>query len=208
MRNSPITVRSDPPRRVNSPVRVPPPDSESESDENPVSVQRHSTSYSQDPLSRYRVLPEVAVEPPRWSADGVTAGAPPQKVRSESDSGASYASVPRRSSTESTDSRKATTRYRVLPEVKPLPVEAKPQPPRRAPSPMRPPPPDDSSDSDQLAPLRRSGSSEREENHRSAPRVAMGAGSLWDFGEEQPTCLLQTCRGAHLLPAPRLLPIS
>ncbi|XP_029684465.1 tight junction protein ZO-3 isoform X2 [Takifugu rubripes] len=176
MRNSPITVRSDPPRRVNSPVRVPPPDSESESDENPVSVQRHSTSYSQDPLSRYRVLPEVAVEPPRWSADGVAAGAPPQKVRSESDSGASYASVPRRSSTESTDSRKATTRYRVLPEAKPLPVEAKPQPPRRAPSPMRPPPPDDSSDSDQLAPLRRSGSSEREENHRSAPRVAMGAG--------------------------------
>lgn len=84
MRNSPITVRSDPPRRLNSPIRVPPPgqcalvwtfhscwlpcsftlwvffchfppsDSESESDDNSVPLQRHSTSYSQDPLSRYR----------------------------------------------------------------------------------------------------------------------------------------------------------
>lgn len=82
---------------------------------------------------------------------------------------------------------------RVLPEVKSTLVEARPQPARQAPSPVRQPPPDgrspplpcsrapvmflvsnpsltvsppDSSDSDQLAHLRRSGSSEREENHR------------------------------------------
>lgn len=134
---------------------------------------------------------------------------------------------------------------RVLPEVRPTPVEAKPQPARRAPSPVRQPPPDgrspplpcfralgrfrnsnpsltlsppDSSDSDQLADLRRSGSSEREENHRryglrvglsyscteqvnnhhlmllllllQCPASCGGSRSLWDFSEEQPSSLL------------------
>ncbi|CAG04855.1 unnamed protein product, partial [Tetraodon nigroviridis] len=167
MRNSPITVRSDPPRRLNSPIRVPPPDSESESDDNSVPLQRHSTSYSQDPLSRYRVLPEVAVEPPQWSAPSLTAADPPQKARSDSGSEASYEAGPRRSSTDSADSRKAKTRYRkqtpnsemtselaclaphavhvplrVLLDVMTTSVEAKPQPARRAPSPVRQAPPD------------------------------------------------------------------
>uniref|UniRef100_A0A3Q3VLN8 PDZ domain-containing protein n=1 Tax=Mola mola TaxID=94237 RepID=A0A3Q3VLN8_MOLML len=54
LKSSPITVRPEPPRRVNSPVRIPPPDSESESDGSSAAPQRHSTTYSQDHLSRYR----------------------------------------------------------------------------------------------------------------------------------------------------------
>lgn len=134
---------------------------------------------------------------------------------------------------------------RVLHEFKSTPAEAKPQPARRAPSPVRQPPPDgrspplpcsrapvmfvisnpgltvsppDSSDSDQLAHLRRSGSSEREENHRryslrvtlcycsmqqvnkhdlmllllllQCPSCCYGSRSVWDFSEEQPPSLL------------------
>lgn len=94
---------------------------------------------------------------------------------------------------------------RVLPEIRSMPVEAKPQPARRAPSPVRQPPPDgrspplpcahapvmflnsdprltvsppDSSDSDQLADLRRSGSSERGENHRRSDLTLCYSGEL------------------------------
>ncbi|KAG8003557.1 Tight junction protein ZO-3, partial [Nibea albiflora] len=119
MRATPIDVRSEIPRRVNSPVRIPPPDSESESDSGVGPPQRQSTTYSQDSLSRYRVLPDV----------------------------------------------KATA------------VAVKQEPPRRAPSPPRPPP-DDSSGSDDLSHLRRSGSSERGDTHRSVPRAANGTDTL------------------------------
>ncbi|GLD50469.1 tight junction protein ZO-3-like isoform X1 [Lates japonicus] len=68
-------------------------------------------------------------------------------------------------------------RYKVLPEMKSAPVSVKQEPPRRVPSPTRPPP-DDSSESDQLSHLRRSGSSEREQNHHSVPRAANGTGTL------------------------------
>lgn len=54
LRSSPIPVRQEPPRRVNSPVRIPPPDSDSESDSTSAPPDRHSTSYSQESLSRYR----------------------------------------------------------------------------------------------------------------------------------------------------------
>ncbi|XP_041790543.1 tight junction protein ZO-3 [Chelmon rostratus] len=174
LRGSPITVRSEPPRRVNSPVRVPPPDSESESDGGLAPPQRQSTTYSQDSLSRYRVLPDVAVESPKWSA----AGKPPQKARSESESDASYASVPRKNSTDSANSNTAENRVRVLPEVKatPVPVKQAP-PPRRVASPVRPPP-DDSSESDNLSHLRRSGSSERGETRHRGPQAANGTGTL------------------------------
>ncbi|XP_019134694.1 tight junction protein ZO-3 isoform X2 [Larimichthys crocea] len=177
MRASPIDVRSELPRRVNSPVRIPPPDSESESDSGVGPPQRQSTTYSQDSLSRYRVLPDVAVEPPKWSIASPTASSPPQRADSDSESEASYAPVPRRDSTDSTPSNTAKNRYRVLPEVKAPPVAVKQEPPRRAPSPPRPPP-DDSSESDQLSHLRRSGSSEREDTHRSVPRAANGTGTL------------------------------
>nr|XP_046247232.1 tight junction protein ZO-3 isoform X2 [Scatophagus argus] len=173
LRGSPITIRSEPPRRVNSPVRVPPPDSESESDGSSAPPQRHSTTYSQDSLSRYRVLPSVSVESPRWSVPSAAASSPPQKARSESDSEASYASVPRKNSTDSTNSNTAKNRYRVLPEAKSTSVDMMQEPPRRAPSPTRPPP-DDSSDSDELSHLRRSGSSERGQSHRSIPHAANG----------------------------------
>ncbi|XP_028259231.1 tight junction protein ZO-3 isoform X2 [Parambassis ranga] len=174
--SGPIPVRQELPRRVNSPIRVPTPDSDSESDGMSAPPQRHSTTYSQDSLSRYRVLPEVSlqpqVEPPRWSK----ASPPPQKALSESESEASYASVPRRESTDSGNSDKAGNRYRVLPE-KSASVAVQQEPPRRIPSPARPPP-NDSSESDQLSHLRRSGSSEREQSHRSAPRAANGTGTL------------------------------
>ncbi|XP_005734036.1 tight junction protein ZO-3 isoform X1 [Pundamilia nyererei] len=169
--SSPIVVRQDPPRRVNSPVRGPPPDSDSESDGFSEPPQRRSTTYSQDSLSRYRVLPEVSlqpeVEPPKWS----TANNPPQKANSDSESEASYAPVPKRESTGSKNSA-ARNRYRV-----PTSVPVKQEPPHRAPSPARPPP-DDSSESDELSHLRRSGSSERGNSQRSAPRAANGNGTI------------------------------
>ncbi|XP_018525646.1 tight junction protein ZO-3 isoform X2 [Lates calcarifer] len=177
LRASPIPVRQEGPRRVNSPVRIPSRDSESESDGSSAPPRRQSTSYNQDSLSRYRVLPDVAlqpqVEPPRWSATSDL----PQKAPSESESEASYASVPRRESTDSGNSNTVNNRYRVLPEMKSAPVSVKQEPPRRVQSPTRPPP-DDSSESDQLSHLRRSGSSEREQNHRSVPRAANGTGTL------------------------------
>ncbi|XP_026200927.1 tight junction protein ZO-3 isoform X2 [Anabas testudineus] len=186
LRASPIPVRQEPPRRINSPVKIPPPDSESESDDGSVPPQRQSTTYSQDSLSRYRVLPEVALQPqaapPQWNA----ASNPPQK---DSESEASYASVPRRDSTNSGNSNTVNSRYRVLPETKSTSVAVKQEPPRRAPSPVRPPP-DDSSESDQLSHLRRSGSSEREDNRRSVPRAANGPGaqmsSLYSKPAEEP----------------------
>ncbi|KAM9358309.1 tight junction protein ZO-3 isoform 1-T2 [Symphorus nematophorus] len=178
LRASPITVRPEPPRRVNSPVRVPPPESESESDDgSSAPPQRQSTSYSQESLNRYRVLPNEAVEPPRWSEANVTDSNPPQRAPSESESEASYASVPRRNSTDSENSNTAKNRYRVLPHTKPTAVAVKQEPPRRVPSPTRPPP-DDSSESDQLSHLRRSGSSEREDTHRRVPRAANGTGTV------------------------------
>ncbi|KAM8745449.1 tight junction protein ZO-3 isoform 3-T4 [Acanthopagrus schlegelii] len=181
LRASPITIRPEPPRRVSSPFRGPPPDSESESDDGTSAPpQRHSTTYSQDSLSRYRVLPDVAVEPPKWSVTSATASNPPQKAPSESESEASYASVPRRESTDSTNSNTAPNRYRVLPEMKTTPVAVKRESSRRAPSPARPPP-DESSDSDELSQLRRSGSSERGESQRRVthvPRPANGTGTI------------------------------
>ncbi|XP_074524679.1 tight junction protein ZO-3 isoform X2 [Halichoeres trimaculatus] len=175
---SPITVRQEPPRRVNSPVRAPMPDSDSDPEINMAPPQRQSTTYSQDSLSRYRVLPSVSLqpqvesqgEPPRWS----TPSDPPRRAHSESESEASYASVPRRESTDSANSNPAAkTGVRVLPVMKPAPVAVKQDPPRRAPSPTRPPP-DDSSESDQLSHLRRSGSSERGDSHRRAHPAANG----------------------------------
>ncbi|AWP11179.1 putative tight junction protein ZO-3-like [Scophthalmus maximus] len=188
LRESPIPVRQEPPRRVNSPLRVPPPDSDSESDGSSAPPQRQSSSYSQDSLSRYRVLPDVSlqpqVEPPRWSAAKTPTSNPPQKAPSETESEASYATVPRRESTDSENSTAVNNRYRllerglsvklffiscaslrVLPPIKSTSVAVKQEPPRRAPSPARPPP-DDSSESDQLSHLRRSGSSERDDSHR------------------------------------------
>ncbi|XP_059196854.1 tight junction protein ZO-3 isoform X2 [Centropristis striata] len=181
LRDSPINVRQEPPRRVNSPLRVLPPDSDSESEVSLAPPQRQSTTYSQDSLSRYRVLPDVAlhpqVDPPRWSPPSVTASNPPQKAASETESEASYASVPRRASTDSTNSNPPNNRYRVLPDLKATSVAVKQEPPRRIPSPTRPPP-DDSSESDQLSHLRRSGSSERGESHSRAPRPANGTDTL------------------------------
>ncbi|XP_008305497.1 tight junction protein ZO-3 isoform X2 [Cynoglossus semilaevis] len=175
MRASPITVRQDAPRRVNSPVRVPPPDSESESEGSLVPPQRHSTTYSQDSLSRYRVLPAVSlqpqVEPPRWS----TASSPPPKAPSESGSEPSYTSVPRRESTGSDNVNTVNNRYKVLPVTNSSRVAVKQEPPKSPPS---KPPPDDSSASDDLSHLRRSGSSEREENRRRVPKGANGTGTV------------------------------
>lgn len=188
LRASPINVRHEPPRRVSSPLRVPPPasDSDSESETSLPPPQRQSTTYSQDSLSRYRVLPDVALRPPvepsrvdspRRRAPSTTTSMPPQKACSDSESEASYASVPRRESTGSTNSNPANSRYRVLPDVKATSVAMRQEPPRRGPSPARPPP-DDSSESDQLSQLRRSGSSERDESHRRVPRAANGTDTL------------------------------
>ncbi|XP_056270832.1 tight junction protein ZO-3 isoform X2 [Pseudoliparis swirei] len=166
---APIDVRHEAPRRVNSPVRVLRPDSDSESEVSLAPPQRQSTTYSQDSLSRYRALPDVALqlqeEAPRRSA----ASNPPQKAPSDSESEAGYESPPLREPTETVRSN----RYRVLPDIKPTSVAVKQEPPRRGPSPTRPPP-EDSSESDQLSLLRRSGSSERDDNRRRVPRAANG----------------------------------
>ncbi|KAK0156239.1 Tight junction protein ZO-3 [Merluccius polli] len=124
MKASPITVRQEPHRRVSSPVRVPPPDSESESDESTNYPPRQGTVYSQDSRDKYRVPPEVApkpqVEPPHWTPPTAT---PTQRAVSESESEASYASVPRRESSDSGEFNKTKDRYRVLPEIQSVPAE-------------------------------------------------------------------------------------
>ncbi|XP_031724213.1 tight junction protein ZO-3 isoform X2 [Anarrhichthys ocellatus] len=180
LRASPIDVRGETLRRVNSPVRVLPSDSDSESEVSLPRPRRQSTTSNQDSLSRYRVLPDVALQPhvdtPRWSAPSVTASNPPRKAPSDSESEASYESEPRR---ESTEPKKSSTakRYRVLPDIKSPSVAMKQEPPRRVQSPTRPPP-DDSSDSDQLSHLRRSGSSERDVSRHRVPRDANGTEPL------------------------------
>uniref|UniRef100_A0A3Q2TUC8 Tight junction protein 3 n=2 Tax=Fundulus heteroclitus TaxID=8078 RepID=A0A3Q2TUC8_FUNHE len=175
LRSSPIPVRQEPYRRVNSPLRIPPPDSDSESDSTSAPPQRHGPSYNQDSLSRYRVLPEVSlqpqVEPPRWSETSDL----PKKADSDAESEASYAAVPRNDSSDSRDSNAAKSRRRVL-SKKATSVASKMEPSRRVKSPIRPPP--ESSESDELSHLRRSGSSEREESHRSVPRGANGASTV------------------------------
>ncbi|XP_017262732.1 tight junction protein ZO-3 isoform X2 [Kryptolebias marmoratus] len=168
---APIHIRQEPPRRINSPVRIPPPDSDSESDSNLAPPRRLSSSYGLD--SRYRDLPEVSlqpqVEPPRWSATSSL----PQKAPSDAESEASYASVPPKTSTESETSNTAIDRPKIV--VKKSTSAAKQDPSRHIKAPSRPPP-DDSSESDELSHLRRSGSSEREDGHRrSAPRAANGS---------------------------------
>uniref|UniRef100_A0A6Q2X663 Tight junction protein 3 n=1 Tax=Esox lucius TaxID=8010 RepID=A0A6Q2X663_ESOLU len=56
LRSSPIVIRPDPPRSVASPVRIPPPDSDSESDSSAGLPQRQGTPHSQDSRNRYRPL--------------------------------------------------------------------------------------------------------------------------------------------------------
>ncbi|XP_043985702.1 tight junction protein ZO-3 isoform X2 [Gambusia affinis] len=173
LKSSPVTVRQEPPRRVNSPVRIPPPDSDSESDSTPPPPQRHSASYSQDSISRYRTLPEVSlqphVEPPRWSETSEL----PKKANSDAESDASDASAPHKDSSGGRNSNAAKGRRRVL-SKKATSLSARREPSRRVKSPAMPPP-DESSESDELSHLRRSGSSEREQDHRSAPRVPRAA---------------------------------
>ncbi|XP_077390615.1 tight junction protein ZO-3 isoform X2 [Festucalex cinctus] len=184
IRSSPILVRQEPPRRVNSPLRVPAPDSESESEGSSAPPRRRSTAYSQDSYSssRYRALPDVSspTETGRRSVSDVPVGgalrrAPP----SESDSEDSYVSDPRRRSTDSEKSNRARNKYRILPEIKPSSVDVDPEPPRRKSLP-RQPPPDDSSESDELSHLRRSGSSDRGDSRRSnsASKVAHNSGTM------------------------------
>ncbi|CAB1314029.1 unnamed protein product [Coregonus sp. 'balchen'] len=148
LRASPITIRQDPPRRVSSPVKAPLPDSESESDGS------SGPAHSQDSRSRYRATPLVAmlpqvespkwkapqVEPPKWKAPSVTMSNP-AKGRSGSESEASYASVPRRQSVDSSSSssRVSKNRYRALHEMKssPTPV-VRQDPPRQGMTHSRP----------------------------------------------------------------------
>ncbi|XP_061894895.1 tight junction protein ZO-3 isoform X2 [Entelurus aequoreus] len=181
LRNSPILVRPEPPRRVNSPLRVPRQDSESESEGSSGPSRRQSTTYSQDSHSRYRALPDVSskTKPKRRSSSGVRVGSVPHRAPSESESEDSYASVPRRDSTDSENSSRAKNRYRVLPEMKSSSAPVNPEPPGRISIPVQPPPPpDDSSETDPLSHLRRSGSSDRGDSRRSAPDVANKSGTM------------------------------
>ncbi|XP_061680160.1 tight junction protein ZO-3 isoform X2 [Syngnathoides biaculeatus] len=173
VRASPILVRQEPPRRVNSPLRVPARDSESESEGSSAPPRRQSATHSQDSYSssRYRAMPGVSSRPEtgRHSASGIPVGGAPRRAPSESDSEASYESVPRRHSTDSERSDKARNRYRPLPELKPSSVHVNPKPPRQNSLPVDPPS-DDSSESDDLSHLRRSGSSDREDSRHQYDR--------------------------------------
>ncbi|XP_056460577.1 tight junction protein ZO-3 isoform X2 [Gadus chalcogrammus] len=179
MRASPINVRQEPLRRVSSPVRAPPPDSESESDESTNYPARQGTHYNQDSRDKYRVLPELATavapkvapklapKPRSWSPP--SAGAFPtslQKPASDSESDVSYSSVPqRRGSSESGGSHMLQERYRVLPETQAAPLRHTASKTSAASRPTQ----DDSSGSDQLRHLRRSGSSEPGSHHGPRP---------------------------------------
>uniref|UniRef100_A0A3P9I763 Tight junction protein 3 n=2 Tax=Oryzias latipes TaxID=8090 RepID=A0A3P9I763_ORYLA len=171
LKSSPIPVRQEPLRRVSSPLRIPRPESDSESDSTSPPLQRHSTSHSQESLSKYRALPEVSlqsqVEPPQRSTPDTV----PQAASSDSDSEPNYAPVPR---VETTRSRQRASGRRRASARKPT---VKQDAPRRVPSPARPTH-DESSDSDPLSHLRRSGSSEREESHRSTKLASDGKPSL------------------------------
>ncbi|XP_021459377.2 tight junction protein ZO-3 isoform X1 [Oncorhynchus mykiss] len=175
---SPISIRQDPPRRVSSPVKAPPPDSETESDSSSGPPQRQGTTHRQDTRSRYRATPLVAVEPqvepPKWKAPSVTMSKH-AKGRSGSESEASYATVPRREFADSggSSSQGSKDSYRALPEMQssPAPV-VRQDPPQRGMTPSRPV--SDSSESDRApSPPRRSGSTDVESNH-SVPRRANG----------------------------------
>ncbi|KAM6962441.1 tight junction protein ZO-3 [Aplochiton taeniatus] len=175
LRASPITIKQEPPRRVSSPVRIPPPDSESDSDGSSGYPPKQGPPHSQD--ARYRVLPELAqqpqVEPPRWRPASVTTSIP-QKAHSETESEASYASVPRVDSTDS-ESSKGSPRNnfsRVAPELRSSLAPVRQETPRRDVTPTRPPPEDSSSESERAPSLPgRSGSTDRE----SIPRPSNGA---------------------------------
>ncbi|XP_051930686.1 tight junction protein ZO-3 isoform X1 [Hippocampus zosterae] len=184
LRPSPILVRQETPRRVSSPLRVPPPDSESESEGSSAPPRRQSAAYSQDSYgsSRYRALPaDLSSQPEtrRHSASGVPVGRAPRRAPSESDSEDSYGSAPRRYSTDSDKSDRAKNRYRVLPEIKSSSVDLNPEPARRVSLSVQPPP-DVSSESDDLSHLRRSGSSDRGDSRRSnsAPDVPHNGGTM------------------------------
>uniref|UniRef100_A0A3P8YZP0 Tight junction protein 3 n=2 Tax=Esox lucius TaxID=8010 RepID=A0A3P8YZP0_ESOLU len=179
LRSSPIVIRPDPPRSVASPVRIPPPDSDSESDSSAGLPQRQGTPHSQDSRNRYRATPLVdlgpQVESPKWKSASVTMSKPP-KGPSESESEASYASVPRRDSVESdaSSSRGSKNRDRVLPELRSSPpLVVSQELPRLNRTPSRPH--SDSSESGRNpSPPRRSGSTDVDSNH-SFPRKANGA---------------------------------
>uniref|UniRef100_A0A8C7Z0W0 Tight junction protein 3 n=1 Tax=Oryzias sinensis TaxID=183150 RepID=A0A8C7Z0W0_9TELE len=76
LKSSPIPVRQEPPRRVSSPLRIPPPESDSESDSTSPPLQRHSTSHSQESLTKPEEEPLYFLPPdsypssnPEYSSD-------------------------------------------------------------------------------------------------------------------------------------------
>ncbi|KAJ3599226.1 hypothetical protein NHX12_033189, partial [Muraenolepis orangiensis] len=139
LRASPIDVRQELPRRVSSPVRVQPHDSESESDESTNYPPRQGTLNNQDSRNKY---------------------SPPSAAASESESEASYASVPRKESSDSSESNKVN-RFRVLPEIQSVPLKHTLS---QSQAPSRPTQDESDHESDKLFHLRRSGSSERDSN--------------------------------------------
>ncbi|KAJ7993104.1 hypothetical protein DPEC_G00268960 [Dallia pectoralis] len=176
LRSSPIVIRPEAPRPVSAPFKVPPPDSDSESDSSTGLPERQVTSLSQESENRYRstTLVDAAptMEPLKWQSAGVAVSKPP-KGRSESESEASYASVPRLDSVESdASSSRGSNRYRVLPERFSPALPVSQEAPRQNRTPSRPR--SDSAEYGQTpSPPRRSGSTDVDSNH-SVQRKANG----------------------------------
>lgn len=129
------------PRRMASPYRPPPRDSESESDDSTGPSHQQAIPVGQESRNRYRVLPEVApvpkVEPPKWAKPST----PVQRAPSESESDVSDDPPPRAQTTTSRNSR-----IKQGAEI-PVPIiNVRKEAPVRA-APVRPPP-EDSSESE------------------------------------------------------------
>ncbi|KAL1023061.1 hypothetical protein UPYG_G00035980 [Umbra pygmaea] len=166
LRPTPIVVRQDAPRPVSSPVRIPPPDTDSESDSSSGLPQQQGTPHSQDSVSRYRPTPLLdalpQVEPPQWKAPSVNM-TKPTKGQSESESEASYASVPQGESVESDASshRGSKDRYRVLREMRSSPAPVLRQEiPRQSRTPSKPASDSESESDGAPSPPRRSESTD------------------------------------------------
>ncbi|KAL4658904.1 tight junction protein ZO-3-like [Arapaima gigas] len=166
-----IPLRHVSPKRGSSPMR-PPPEDDSRSDSDSDPPRRQGTPLSQDSRIRYRETSEVSqvppsMEPPRWTVPATMLSSN-TRGHSDSESEASYTSIPDQDPPEHMDSDPRTDRYRVFPEVQSSPMLARQDPPLKSSSHHRLPPQEPFSSEYAPSPPRRYESTDLDSN-RSFP---------------------------------------